>query len=91
MSVWAIRYRLPANTILVRAGGVQVVTVSPSPDGHTALVHFKHIQVVRDYGANVEVSGDVTDGMTVVTNPGAELVDGAKVRIQPASPGRGTK
>jgi membrane fusion protein, multidrug efflux system len=76
---------LPANTILVRGNGVQVVLVNPSPDGRTAQVHFRSVQVIRDYGASVEVAGDVTDGMMVVANPGADLGDGAKVRIRQAS------
>jgi hypothetical protein len=73
---------LPGNTILVRSSGVQVVLVTPSADGRTATVHFRSVQVIRDYGANVEVAGDVSDGMLVVANPGADLVDGAKVRIR---------
>jgi len=75
---------LPANTLLIRSGGVQVVEVAPEGGGATALVHFHSVTVARDYGATVEVAGDVTDGMMVVTNPNAELVDGARVRFQSA-------
>jgi RND family efflux transporter MFP subunit len=73
---------IPANTVLVRASGIHVVTVDPSADGRTAVVHFRPVQVIRDYGASLEISGDVSDGMTIVANPGADLVDGAKVRIR---------
>ncbi len=76
---------LPATSIHVRGNGVQVVLVNPSPDGHTAQVHFRSVQVIRDYGASVEIAGDVTDGMMVVANPGADLGDGATVRIRQAS------
>ncbi len=81
---------LPANTLLIRSGGVQVVEVIPDRGGKTATVHFRPVQVARDYGATVEVASGVIDGMTVVMNPNAELVDGGHVRVQAAAAARAT-
>ncbi|MEO7457733.1 MAG: efflux RND transporter periplasmic adaptor subunit [Gemmatimonadaceae bacterium] len=77
---------LPANTLLIRSSGVQVAEVVPERTGNMAVVHFRSVQVARDYGATVEVAGGVIDGMMVVTNPNAELVDGGRVRLQPTAP-----
>jgi RND family efflux transporter MFP subunit len=77
---------LPANTLLIRSNGVQVVEVVPERNGRTAVIHFRSVQVARDYGGTVEVAGGVVDGTTVVMNPNANLVDGAKVRVQVATP-----
>ncbi len=72
---------LPANAIVIRSSGVQVMVVEASGTAGTASVHFRSVQIARDYGSTVEISSGIGDGATVVLNPNAELMDGAKVRV----------
>lgn len=78
---------LPATALVVRSNGTQVITLDSSAPGQLATLHFVPVTIGRDYGGTVEVQSGVTDGMTVVSNPSAELVDGmkAKVAAKPAS------
>jgi RND family efflux transporter MFP subunit len=76
---------LPANALLIRSSGVQVAVVEKTGSGQNAVVHFRGVKISRDYGATVEIADGVTDGMTVVLSPNAELMDGAKVRVLPPS------
>ena len=46
------------------------------------VVHFQPVTVVRDSGPNVEIGSGLSDGTSIVLNPGADLADGAKVRVQ---------
>jgi hypothetical protein len=39
------------------------------------------VVIGRDYGGTVEVADGLIDGATVVLNPNADLLDGAKVRV----------
>ena len=73
---------LPANALLVRSSGVQVVEVVPDRTGQNATLHFRRVQLARDYGGTVELADGVSEGTVVVLNPNAELTDGARVRVQ---------
>ena len=73
---------LPANALLVRSSGVQVVEVIPGRSGQDATIHFRRVQLARDYGATVEIADGVSEGTVVILNPNAELTDGARVRVQ---------
>jgi hypothetical protein len=42
------------------------------------------VVVGRDFGGTVEIQSGIEDGMIVVSNPNADLVDGMKVLIAPA-------
>jgi RND family efflux transporter MFP subunit len=68
--------RLPANTLLFRAGGLQVATVD-----HDHRIRLRGIVAGRDFGATIEVlSGlDATDA--VIVNPPDSSVDGERVRV----------
>ncbi|CAN5296954.1 efflux RND transporter periplasmic adaptor subunit [soil metagenome] len=72
---------LPASTLVIRSSGVQVMVFEPSPGGEGGTIHLRPVQVGRDYGGTVEVADGLSDGMSVVLNPNADLVDGAKVRL----------
>ncbi|MEP6619970.1 MAG: efflux RND transporter periplasmic adaptor subunit [bacterium] len=72
---------LPASAIVIRSNGVQVITVQQQGKGGAAVIHFRPIQIARDYGSTVEIAGGLEDGTTVVLNPNADLMDGAKVRV----------
>jgi multidrug efflux pump subunit AcrA (membrane-fusion protein) len=50
-------------------------------DGAPAVVRLRPVQIARDYGSTVEIASGVSDGMTVVLNPGTEIMDGTKVRV----------
>jgi multidrug efflux pump subunit AcrA (membrane-fusion protein) len=72
---------LPASALVIRSNGVQVMIVEQGTGGKSATIHFRSVEVGRDYGATVEIASGVIDGTTVVLNPNADLQDGAKVRV----------
>jgi hypothetical protein len=77
---------IPASTLVIRSSGPQVMVVERGRDPQTATIHFRSIQIARDYGATVELAGGIGDGTTIVLNPNADLVEGAKVRIAAIAP-----
>ena len=68
--------RLPANTVLFRAAGLQVATV----DDHKR-VKLKSIVQGRDFGNTIEVLSGLAADDVVILNPSDSLTDGAPVRI----------
>jgi RND family efflux transporter MFP subunit len=76
---------LPSSTLVIRSSGPQVMVVERAPNGRSAVIRLRSVQVARDYGSTVEIAGGVIDGATVVLNPNADLADGAKVRVAQAS------
>jgi multidrug efflux pump subunit AcrA (membrane-fusion protein) len=68
--------RLPANTVLFRAAGLQVATVDP-----THHVKLKSIIQGRDFGATIEVLGGIEANDLVVLNPPDSIADGESVRV----------
>lgn len=68
--------RLPANTLLFRAEGMQVAIV-----GSDDRVRLKTIVPGRDFGKTIEVLSGITADDNIVLNPSDSLVDGAPVRI----------
>jgi len=70
--------RLPANTVLFRAAGMQVATI-----GADNKVKLKAIKQGRDFGATIEVLDGLNANDVVVLNPPDSLVDGATVRSVP--------
>ena len=77
---------LPASALVIRSSGVQVMIVELAAGGRSATIHFRSVQIGRDYGATVEIADGVIDGATVVLNPNADLQDGAQVRVIVAAP-----
>jgi RND family efflux transporter MFP subunit len=71
--------RLPANTVLFRAAGLQVATL----DGQKR-VKLKSIVQGRDFGNTIEILSGLNPDDVVVLNPPDSLIDGVPVRI--ASP-----
>ena len=70
--------RLPANTVLFRAAGLQVATVD-----HDDRIRLKSIVMGRDFGSTIEVLSGIDAGDVVVLNPPDSSVDGERVRIAP--------
>lgn len=71
---------LPATALVIRSNGTEVITIDPPANDQTTTLHFRPVTVGRDFGGTVEVQG-VAEGMTVVSNPSADLVDGMKVKV----------
>jgi RND family efflux transporter MFP subunit len=68
--------RLPANTIIFRAAGLQVATVDAS--NHIKL---KSIVQGRDFGSTIEVLSGIDPKDAVVINPPDSLTNGIPVRV----------
>ncbi len=78
MAANAESLRLPANTVLFRAAGLQVATV----DGQNTI-KLKSIVQGRDFGNTIEVLSGIDAGDEVVVNPPDSITDGVPVRIAP--------
>jgi len=73
--------RLPSNTVLFRAAGLQVATVDAQN-----RIKLKSIVQGRDFGSSIEVLSGLDPGDAVVVNPPDSITDGAPVRIAPSPP-----
>jgi RND family efflux transporter MFP subunit len=71
--------QLPATGMVIRAGPPQVVIVGPD-----SRVRYQNVQIGRDHGAWLEVTGGLAVGTTIVVNPPDNLRDGVRVRTIPA-------
>jgi multidrug efflux pump subunit AcrA (membrane-fusion protein) len=69
---------IPGDSLVVRSNGPQVAVV-----GEGGKVHFELVQVGRDFGAEIEVTGGLKGGETVIINPGDDVREGEAVK--PAS------
>ena len=72
---------VPATALVVNSNGTQLVTVDPAPAGKPTTIHFRPVTVGRDYGGTVEIQSGATEGMTIVSNPNADLSDGMQVQV----------
>jgi RND family efflux transporter MFP subunit len=70
--------RLPANTVLFRAAGLQVATLDDQQ-----RVTLKSIVQGRDFGNTIEVLSGLAPNELVVLNPPDSITDGVQVRIAP--------
>ena len=75
--------RLPANTVLFRAAGLQVATLDSQQ-----RVKLKSIIQGRDFGKTIEVLSGLAPNDTVVLNPPDSIAEGAQVRIAAPSAAR---
>jgi RND family efflux transporter MFP subunit len=75
--------RLPANTVLFRAAGLQVATLDSDH-----RVTLKSIVQGRDFGNTIEVLSGLQPNEVVVLNPPDSIANGVVVRI--ATPAAGT-
>lgn len=76
----ATTVRLPVNTLLFRAEGLQVATIDA--DGRALL---KPVKVSRDFGKEVEVQSGIAPGEAIIVNPPDSLATGQPVRVVTAS------
>jgi RND family efflux transporter MFP subunit len=68
--------RLPSNTVLFRASGLQVATVDPQMH-----IKLKNIVQGRDFGSTIEVLSGIDAQDQVILNPPDSTTDGIPVRI----------
>jgi RND family efflux transporter MFP subunit len=84
LSAGANTLRVPVNTVLFRAHGLEVATLD-----NEHRVHLKSITQGRDFGTEIEVLTGVDAADTLVVNPPDSISEGAPVRIaQPRPPMR---
>jgi RND family efflux transporter MFP subunit len=72
----AASLRLPANTVLFRAAGLQVATLDSQQ-----RIKLKSIVQGRDFGTSIEVLSGLAPNETVVLNPPDSITDGVQVRV----------
>lgn len=75
LAAGAATLRLPANTVLFRAAGLQVAIVDS-----TQHVHLKSIVQGRDFGNTIEVLSGIDANDKVIVNPSDSITDGVEVR-----------
>ena len=71
---------VPDDALIIRSEGPQVAVV-----GQDGIVHLHKIDIGRDYGDRMEVSGGVQEGDKIIMNPGDSSRDGMKVNAVPAA------
>jgi multidrug efflux pump subunit AcrA (membrane-fusion protein) len=69
------------DALITNAGGIQVAVLTDAQQGGgLKVVHLKHVQPGKDYGADLEILGGLNSGELVVSNPGDEVREGAIVK-----------
>jgi RND family efflux transporter MFP subunit len=77
--------RVPANTLVFRAQGLQVAVV-----GSDNKIQLHSVQVGRDFGNSVELVSGVTKDDQIVVNPPDSLAEGQQVKIAVEEPAKAT-
>lgn len=72
--------RLPINTLLFRAEGLQVASL-----GQDDTVQLKPVTAGRDFGKEIEIVAGIEPGERVIVNPPDDIVDGVRVQVVPAA------
>ncbi len=70
---------VPANALVVRTDGPQVVVVE------SGAVRYRKVVLGRDFGSEVEVVGGLTGVESLVASPGDRLTDGQIVQVASAT------
>lgn len=66
---------LPSNAAIINSTGTLVATVNPA--GNT--IHFEHVKLGRDFGAQIEIIDGLAPGTHVVSKPSDSLVEGMEI------------
>ena len=72
--------QIPSDALVVRGAGTEVAVVS---DGNT--VHLQKIEVGRDFGDRLEVTRGLSEGQTIIANPGDVVREGLRVQPVPVA------
>jgi len=75
---------VPASAILTSASGTQVAVVDADD-----TVHYRKVQMGKDYGAEVELIAGLTGEETIVLNASWDLAEG--VHVQRKTSGKAPK
>jgi multidrug efflux pump subunit AcrA (membrane-fusion protein) len=75
---------VPAAALVVRSNGTEVLVLDRGAEG-AATIHFRPVVIGRDFGGTVEVESGLAEGAEIVANPSADLTDGMRVRVAPAT------
>jgi RND family efflux transporter MFP subunit len=67
---------MPSNALLIRPEGTLAAVVAKDK-----TVHYKKIQVGRDYGTRIEVISGLDENDQVMVNPTTMIHDGEKVEV----------
>ena len=67
---------IPANTLVIRTEGPEVVTVTPQN-----TIAMKRITIRKDNGATLEISDGLKGDELLVTNASLDLTEGLKVSV----------
>ncbi len=70
--------QIPSDALIVRGEGTEVALLR---DGRT--IHLQKIEVGRDYGDSLEVTGGLAEGQTIIANPGDVVREGLQVQPVP--------
>jgi multidrug efflux pump subunit AcrA (membrane-fusion protein) len=71
---------IPSTALVSRASGPQVIELTSSANG-TTTVHFRNVQVARDYGSTLEIVSGLSEGATVARIGSQILTEGQTVRF----------
>jgi len=77
---------IPANTLIINSVGTQVAMLEDGNDKDHFKVHLLPVKIGRDFGTEVEILNNIKEGDRLITNPPADLNDGAIVSGKPLPP-----
>lgn len=72
---------LPGDAVLARNDGAYVALLD-----RNHVVHYRKIEIARDFGSRVAISSGVSEGDVVVLSPGDEVREGQTVEIRTGKP-----
>ncbi len=67
---------IPANALVVRTEGPQAALVRGDN-----TIHFQKLELGRDFGSELEVTGGLEEGARVVVNPSDDIREGVAVNV----------
>jgi RND family efflux transporter MFP subunit len=69
---------IPDAALATRTGGPRIAVLDDKNQ-----VHYRNVQLGRDWGANIEVTAGLKSGETVVVHPGDDIAEGTVVETVP--------
>jgi len=67
---------IPANALVVRTEGPEAAVVKSDN-----TVHYQKLELGRDFGTEVEITGGLDEGTRVVVNPSDDIREGVAVTV----------
>jgi RND family efflux transporter MFP subunit len=71
--------RVPASCLIIRKNGTFLAEVDQGNK-----INFKQVKVIRDFGQDIEITGEFTESSLIVNTPSDTLIDGEVVKIAPS-------